>query len=108
MASQRDKSEVATDPERAPGTIMRLYLMRHGIAIDREDPDCPAEPERNLMPKGIQRTRAAPRGLRAMRVKPTTPLTRPYGRPVQTGQIVCDVLAFRPHQLSTTHSTRPS
>jgi phosphohistidine phosphatase len=107
MAPQRDKSEVATDPERAPGTIMRLYLMRHGIAIDREDPDCPAEPERYLMPKGIQRTRAAARGLRAMRVKPTTLLTSPYVRAVQTGEIVCEVLGLDPKQLRTTDSLRP-
>src|SRR5260370_4226627 len=107
MARQRDKSEVATDPERAPGTIMRLCLMRHGIAIDREDPDCPAEPERYLTPKGIERTRAAARGLRAMRVKPTTLLTSPYVRAVQTGEIVCEVLGLDPKQLRTTDSLRP-
>src|SRR5260370_10145207 len=108
MASQRDKSEVATDPERAPGTIMRLYLMRHGIAIDREDPDCPAEPERYLTPKGIQRTRAAARGLRAMRVKPTTLLSSPYVRAVQTAQIFSEVFALDPKQLRTTESRRPT
>jgi len=30
------------------GEIMQLYLVRHGIAIDREDPKCPAEAERHL------------------------------------------------------------
>ena len=25
---------------------MQLYIVRHGIAIDREDPQCPPEPER--------------------------------------------------------------
>jgi phosphohistidine phosphatase len=86
---------------------MRLYLMRHGIAIDREDPDCPPEPERYLTPKGIQRTRGAARGLRALRVKPTTLLTSPYVRAVQTGEIVCEVLGLDSKQLRTTDSLRP-
>jgi hypothetical protein len=25
---------------------MDLYIVRHGIAIDREDPKCPPDPER--------------------------------------------------------------
>jgi phosphohistidine phosphatase len=107
MVSNRDKSGAAGDPEEVAGKIMRLYLMRHGIAIDREDPDCPPEPERYLTPKGIQRTRAAARGLRALRVKPTTLLTSPYVRAVQTGEIVCEVLGLDPKQLRTTDSLRP-
>ena len=27
---------------------MQLYVVRHGIAIDREDPKCPSDPERYL------------------------------------------------------------
>lgn len=86
---------------------MRLYLMRHGIAIDREDPDCPPEPDRYLTPKGIQRTRAAARGLRALRVKPGTLVTSPYVRAVQTGEIVCEVLGLDPKLLRTTDALRP-
>jgi phosphohistidine phosphatase len=107
MVSQRDKSGAAGDAEEVSGQIMRLYLMRHGIAIDREDPDCPAEPERYLTPKGIQRTRGAARGLRALRVKPATLLTSPYVRAVQTGEIVCEVLGLDAKQLRTTDSLRP-
>jgi phosphohistidine phosphatase SixA len=29
---------------------MHLYLIRHGIAIDREDPNCPPDTERPLTP----------------------------------------------------------
>src|SRR5881397_497893 len=36
---------------------MLLYIVRHGIAIDREDPKCPSDPERYLTPEGLQRTR---------------------------------------------------
>src|SRR5579862_368923 len=107
MVPQRDKPEPMDEFEDATGKTMRLYLMRHGIAIDREDPDCPPDPERFLTPKGIQRTRAAARGLRALRVKPTTLLTSPYVRAVQTGEIVCEVLGLDPKQLRTTDSLRP-
>jgi phosphohistidine phosphatase len=86
---------------------MRLYLMRHGIAIDREDPDCPADAERYLTPKGIQRTRVAARGLRALRVKPVALLTSPYVRAVQTGEIVCEVLGLDSKQLRTTDALKP-
>ena len=58
--------------------------------------DCPPEPERYLTPKGIQRTRAAARGLRALRIKPASLLTSPYVRAVQTGEIVCEVLGLIP------------
>ncbi len=75
---------------------MLLYLMRHGIAIDREDPDCPPEEERYLTSKGIARTRSAAKGLSAMNVKPTQLLTSPYVRAVQTGEIVCEVLDLDP------------
>jgi phosphohistidine phosphatase len=105
MVSQRDRPEPLA--EDAPGKAMRLYLMRHGIAIDREDPDCPADPERYLTPKGIQRTRTAARGLRALRVKPTALLTSPFVRAVQTGEVVCEVLGLDSKQLRTTEALRP-
>ena len=107
VSPPRDQLEPVEEGEEAPGRTMRLYLMRHGIAIDREDPDCPADPERYLTPKGIQRTRAAARGLRALRVKPAALLSSPYVRAVQTGEIVCEVLGLDPKQLRTTDSLKP-
>ena len=85
---------------------MRLYLMRHGIAIDREDPDCPPETERYLTPRGIERTRIAAKGLRELKVKPSVFLTSPYVRAVQTGEIVCEVLHFDPKQLRATDALK--
>jgi phosphohistidine phosphatase len=85
---------------------MRVYLMRHGIAIDREDPDCPAEEERYLTPKGIERTRAAAQGLLELRVKPTQLLTSPFVRAVQTGEIVCEVLDLDPKQMRATEALK--
>lgn len=85
---------------------MRLYLMRHGIAIDREDPDCPPEAERYLTPRGMERTRVAAKGLRELNVKPTAWLTSPLVRAVQTGEIVCDVLHLDPKQLRATDALK--
>jgi phosphohistidine phosphatase len=107
VAQQRDKPESGGDQDAASGKTMRLYLMRHGIAIDREDPDCPPDPERYLTPKGIQRTRGAARGLRALRVKPVALLTSPYVRAVQTGEVVCEILGLDPKQLRTTDALKP-
>jgi phosphohistidine phosphatase len=106
VVSYREKTESADELEEM-GRSMRLYLMRHGIAIDREDPDCPPDPERYLTPKGVQRTRAGARGLRALRVKPTALLTSPYVRAVQTGEIICEVLGLDCKQLKTTDALKP-
>lgn len=108
MSAQRTEKPTPDDLDEALAQVpMRLYLMRHGIAIDREDSDCPPETERYLTPKGIQRTRAAARGLRSLRLKPVSLLTSPYVRAVQTGEIVCEVLGLDPKQLQTTDALKP-
>jgi len=86
---------------------MRLYLMRHGPAIDRDDPDCPSEAERFLTPKGIERTREAAEGLADLGIAPTVWLTSPYVRAVQTGEIVCEVLGIDSQNLHATDALKP-
>lgn len=86
---------------------MRLYLMRHGLAIDRDDPDCPSEAERYLTPKGIERTRRAAEGLAELRIAPSACLTSPYVRAVQTGEIVCEALGIDPKELHATDALKP-
>lgn len=71
---------------------MRLYLLRHGIAFNRADPNCPPDPERPLTPLGIRRTRQAARGLRALGVAPTKILSSPYVRAMETAKIVAKQL----------------
>jgi phosphohistidine phosphatase len=85
---------------------MRLYLMRHGVAIDHEDPDCPAEPERHLTPKGVEKTRAAAHGLLDLKIKPSALFTSPYVRAVQTGELVCEALDIDPKSLRTTDALK--
>jgi phosphohistidine phosphatase len=73
---------------------MLLYLIRHGIAIDREAPNCPPDTERPLTPKGIKRSRAAALGLHALGVKPNAVLTSPWLRALQTAEIFCETLGY--------------
>ena len=74
--------------------MMYLYLVRHGIAMDREDANCPPDTERPLTPKGMKRSHAAALGLLAMKVKPDAVLTSPWLRAVQTAEIFCEAIGF--------------
>jgi phosphohistidine phosphatase len=86
---------------------MLLYLMRHGIAIDREDPECPPEPERFLTPKGIEKTRGAAHGLLALKVNPDLVLSSPYLRAVQTAEIACVALELPVSDIKRTDALLP-
>ena len=67
---------------------MLLYLMRHGVAQDRANPDSPPDPDRQLTRKGVERTRAAARGLRVIGVDPGAILSSPHLRALATAQLV--------------------
>lgn len=58
------------------------------------DPECPPEPDRPLTPRGIEKTRAAAQGLRALSIKPDAMITSPYLRAAQTAEIACEILGF--------------
>jgi phosphohistidine phosphatase len=73
---------------------MDLYLIRHGIAIDRDDPKCPPDTERPLTPEGIKKSQAAALGLAAIEVRPDAVLTSPWLRAAQTAEIFCEVMGF--------------
>jgi phosphohistidine phosphatase len=85
---------------------MLLYLIRHGIAVDREAPNCPPDTERPLTPKGIKRTRASALGLRALDVKPGLMLTSPWLRAVQTAEIFCEVFDYPARKMVRTDSLK--
>src|SRR2546429_2416101 len=73
---------------------MQLYIVRHGIAIDREDPKCPPDPERYLSEEGVEKTKAVAKGLASLRVAPGLFVTSPYTRAVQTAEIFADALDY--------------
>jgi|SRR5215472_2375914 len=73
---------------------MQLYIVRHGIAIDRQDPKCPPDPERYLTEEGLAKTKAVAKGLASFRVSPALFLTSPYTRAVQTAEVFADALDY--------------
>jgi phosphohistidine phosphatase len=87
---------------------MLLYLVRHGIAIDRSDPKSPAEAERPLTAKGVQKTRSAALGLNELRAKPDVFITSPYVRAVQTAEIFAESLGFSPDKIRVSEALKPA
>lgn len=71
---------------------MLIHLFRHGIAIDRADPDCPPDAERFLTDTGIRRTRMAARGLARLGVTAQLVLTSPFVRARQTAELAVNAL----------------
>lgn len=87
---------------------MLLYLIRHGIAVDRSDPKCPPEAERPLTAKGVQKTRAAALGLRVLGAKPDVLISSPYVRAVQTAEIFAEALGFPPEKVRFSEALKPA
>ena len=73
---------------------MQLYIVRHGIAIDREDPQCPAEAERYLTEEGVEKTKQVAKGVAALGVTGDLLITSPYVRAIQTAEIFADALDY--------------
>jgi len=87
---------------------MKLYVVRHGIAIDREDPASPADSARALTDAGILKTRAAARGFRALGATPQILLTSPYVRALQTAELVAEALGLPSSAIRKTNALKPS
>lgn len=73
---------------------MQLYVVRHGIAVDREDPKCPPDPERYLTEEGFEKTREVAKGVAALGATPDLFLSSPYVRAVQTAEIFAAVFEY--------------
>ena len=86
---------------------MLLYLVRHGIAIDREDPKCPAEAERYLTEEGIKKTREVARGVASFVEKPNIFLSSPYVRAMQTAELFCAAMKFPKQKIRKTNLLLP-
>lgn len=87
---------------------MLLYLVRHGIAIDRLDPKSPPEAERPLTAKGVQKTRAAALGLNELGAKPEVFISSPYVRAVQTAEIFAEALGYSPNKIRMSDALKPA
>jgi phosphohistidine phosphatase len=78
---------------------MWLYLFRHGIAWDRQDPLCPPDIQRPLTPKGVLRARATATGIKRLNPIFNKLWVSPYLRAQQTLEEASDALGFQ--ELST-------
>jgi len=73
---------------------MQLYVVRHGLAVDREDPKCPPDPQRYLTEEGVEKTREVARGVAALGATPDLFLSSPYVRAMQTAEIFAAVFEY--------------
>ena len=67
-----------------------LYLLRHGIAEEQRPGKSDAD--RALTPEGIQKTKQAARGMRALGIRPDQVLSSPLTRARETAEIICEEL----------------
>ena len=86
---------------------MQLYIVRHGIAIDREDPKCPPDPERYLTEEGIEKTKQVAKGVAAMGATADLLMSSPYVRAMQTAEIFADVLEYPKPKIQRTDLLLP-
>jgi phosphohistidine phosphatase len=73
---------------------MQLYIVRHGIAIDREDPKCPPDPERYLTEEGVEKTKDVAKGVASLGVVADLFFSSPYVRAMQTAEIFAEALDY--------------
>jgi phosphohistidine phosphatase len=67
---------------------MNLYLFRHGIAVDRDQPGYENDSQRPLTPKGAARINKIAQAMKRLGIKYDLVLSSPYLRAQQTAQIV--------------------
>jgi phosphohistidine phosphatase len=86
---------------------MELYVVRHGIAIDREDPKCPPDPERYLTEEGIEKTKRVAAGVAALSASPDLLLSSPYVRAMQTAEIFAAAFDYPKQKIRRTDLLLP-
>jgi phosphohistidine phosphatase len=86
---------------------MQLYIVRHGIAIDREDPKSPPDPDRFLTDEGIERTKQVAKGVVALGATADLLMSSPYVRAMQTAEIFAAVLEYPKQKIRRTDLLLP-
>jgi phosphohistidine phosphatase len=67
---------------------MELYILRHAIAVPRDNGEGPHDEDRRLTEQGIEKLREVVRGMRALDLSFDRVLTSPYVRSRQTAEFV--------------------
>lgn len=86
---------------------MLLYLVRHGIAVDRPDPKCPPEAERYLTPEGVEKTKQVAEGVETLGLSADLLISSPYVRALQTAEIFAAALSLPKEKILTTEALLP-
>jgi phosphohistidine phosphatase len=73
---------------------MRVYFIRHAIAVPHEAPGVVDDASRELTREGITRMREQARGLARLKIAPRHIWTSPYKRAKQTAEIVAKGLGL--------------
>jgi phosphohistidine phosphatase len=74
---------------------MDLFLLRHGIAVERGDPRFPCDADRPLVPRGRKKVQRVAEFLRRLELSFDRVLTSPWVRARQTADIICQELALK-------------
>ena len=81
---------------------MEIYLLRHGIAVEREEHGGPDE-ERELTDEGRRKVRRVAEAMRAMKLSFDVIFSSPVARALQTAEIVAEVLRLKRRLQLTEH-----
>jgi phosphohistidine phosphatase len=85
---------------------MNLYILRHGIAVDRDTPGVDNDADRPLMAKGRRRIRQIAGAMREMELSFDLIFSSPFPRALQTAEIVAAVFK-RQKKLACTNELMP-
>ena len=83
---------------------MEIYILRHGIAVDRGTPGFKKDSDRPLTKEGEEKMHQIADAMLGMGLKFDLILSSPYTRAEQTAQIVADTLD---HEVTFTKSLAP-
>jgi phosphohistidine phosphatase len=86
---------------------MQLYIVRHGIAIDSEDPKCPPDPDRYLTDEGIEKTKQVAKGVIDLGATADLLISSPYVRAMQTAEIFAAALEYPTQKIRRTDLLLP-
>ena len=82
---------------------MNLFLLRHGLAVDRSQPGFKKDADRPLTPKGKQRLWRVAEAMEDMDLEFDAILTSPLVRAAQTAEIIAEALEVSKKLSSTEH-----
>lgn len=86
---------------------MQIYVVRHGLAIDREDPKAPPDAERYLTEEGVQKTKRVAAAVAELSGSADVLLSSPYVRAMQTAEIFAEALDYPKQKIRRTDLLLP-